>query len=107
VELAAQVERHLPKLVLELSRKILHAELAHADVAAQTVIRGIADRLGGCDRPVPSTRGGAPTGAPRPPSRASASRPIPISARATGCSRSATGSSTGAWSRSSTRRGSS
>jgi flagellar biosynthesis/type III secretory pathway protein FliH len=52
VDLAAQVERHLPKLVLELARKVLHAELAHSEVAAQTVIRGIAERLGGCDRPV-------------------------------------------------------
>jgi flagellar biosynthesis/type III secretory pathway protein FliH len=52
VDLAAQVERHLPKLVLELTRKVLHAELGHSEVAARTVIRGIAERLGGCDRPV-------------------------------------------------------
>ena len=52
IELAAEVERQLPKLVLLLTRKVLHQELAHSDVAAQTVIRGVAERLAGLGRPV-------------------------------------------------------
>jgi len=52
IELAAEVERQLPKLALLLTRKVLHQELAHSDVAAQTVIRGVAERLAGLGRPV-------------------------------------------------------
>lgn len=48
VELAAQVERQLPRLVLALSRKVIHQELSVSQTASQTVIRGIAERLGGC-----------------------------------------------------------
>lgn len=52
VELAAEVERELPRLALLLTRKVLQQELAHSDVAAQTVIRGVAARLAGLGRPV-------------------------------------------------------
>jgi flagellar biosynthesis/type III secretory pathway protein FliH len=52
VELAAQVERQLPKLVLALTRKVIHQELSVSQTAAQTVIRGLAERLAGCERPV-------------------------------------------------------
>ena len=48
VELAAQVERQLPKLLLALGRKVIHQELSVSQTAAQTVVRGIAERLGGC-----------------------------------------------------------
>jgi flagellar biosynthesis/type III secretory pathway protein FliH len=49
VELAAQVERQLPKLVMALGRKVIHQELSVSQTAAQTVVRGIAERLGGCE----------------------------------------------------------
>jgi len=52
VELAAQVERQLPKLLLELARKVIHQELTISQTAAQTVIRGLAERLAGCARAV-------------------------------------------------------
>lgn len=52
VRLAAEVERQLPKLVLALTRKILHLELSHAETATQTVIRGVCVRLAGCDTAV-------------------------------------------------------
>ena len=52
IELAVEVERQLPKLALLLTRKVLQQELAHSDVAAQTVIRGVAARLAGLGRPV-------------------------------------------------------
>lgn len=52
VELAAEVERQLPKLLLTLTRKVIHQELAVSQTAAQTVIRGLSERLAGCDRPV-------------------------------------------------------
>ncbi|HUO62171.1 MAG TPA: FliH/SctL family protein [Terriglobales bacterium] len=49
VELAAQVERQLPRLVMALGRKVIHQELSVSQTAAQTVLRGIAERLGGCE----------------------------------------------------------
>jgi flagellar biosynthesis/type III secretory pathway protein FliH len=52
VELAAELERELPRLVLLLARKVLHQELAVAGTAAQTAIRGVAERLAGLGRPV-------------------------------------------------------
>jgi flagellar biosynthesis/type III secretory pathway protein FliH len=52
VELAAEVERQVPKLVFSLTRKIIQQELAVTQTAAQTVIRGVSGRLAGCDRPV-------------------------------------------------------
>jgi len=52
VELAVQVERQLPKLVLALTRKVIHQELSVSQTAAQTVIRGVAERLAGCERAV-------------------------------------------------------
>jgi len=52
IELAAEVERQLPKLLLTLTRKVIHQELAQSQTAAQTVIRGLSERLAGCDRPV-------------------------------------------------------
>lgn len=48
VEVAASVERELPRLLLVLARKVLRQELTVSQTAAQTVIRGIAERLGGC-----------------------------------------------------------
>jgi len=52
VELAAQVERQLPKLLLALARKVIYQELTISQTAAQTVIRGLAERLAGCERAV-------------------------------------------------------
>jgi flagellar biosynthesis/type III secretory pathway protein FliH len=52
IELAAQVERQLPKILLVLTRKVIHQELTLSQTAAQTVIRGLSERLAGCDRPV-------------------------------------------------------
>lgn len=52
VELAAEVERQMPRLVFALARKVLREELSHAQTAAQTVIRGVCERLAGCERPV-------------------------------------------------------
>jgi flagellar biosynthesis/type III secretory pathway protein FliH len=52
VELAAQVDRELPKLLLTLAGKVLHQELSVSQTAAQTVIRGLTERLAGWDRPV-------------------------------------------------------
>lgn len=52
VELAAEVERQLPKLLELLVRRVLHHELGASDTAARTVIRSLAERLAGCDRPV-------------------------------------------------------
>jgi flagellar biosynthesis/type III secretory pathway protein FliH len=52
VELAAQVERQLPKLLLALARKVIHQELTVSQTAAQTVIRGLSERLAGCERSV-------------------------------------------------------
>jgi flagellar biosynthesis/type III secretory pathway protein FliH len=51
-ELAAEVERQMPRVLHELTRKVLHQELAHAETAAQAAILGLAERLRGCDRPV-------------------------------------------------------
>lgn len=52
VELAAEIERQMPRLVFALARKVLRDELSHAQTAAQTVIRGVCERLAGCERPV-------------------------------------------------------
>jgi len=52
VDLAADVDRQLPRLVLALARKVLHGELQTTDTALRTVIRGVSERLSGCDRPV-------------------------------------------------------
>lgn len=47
LELAAEVERHLPSLLGVLARKILGRELSVGDTAARTVVRAIAERLAG------------------------------------------------------------
>jgi len=52
VDLAASVERQLPRLLLVLARKVIHQELTVSQTAAQTVIRGIAERLGGSQHAV-------------------------------------------------------
>jgi len=52
VELAAEVERQWPRLLFALARKVLSQELGVSETAAQTVIRGICERLAGCERPV-------------------------------------------------------
>jgi flagellar assembly protein FliH len=52
VELAAEVERQFPRLLELLVRRVLRQELASSETAARTVIRGLAERLAGCDRPV-------------------------------------------------------
>jgi flagellar assembly protein FliH len=51
-ELAAEVERQWPRLLFDLARKVLSQELGVSQTAAQTVIRGICERLAGCERPV-------------------------------------------------------
>lgn len=51
VELAAEVDRQLPRVLFLLARKVLQRELALSDTAARTVIRGLGERLAGCDRP--------------------------------------------------------
>ena len=51
-ELAAEVERQWPRLLFALVRKVLGEELGVSEKAAQTVIRGICERLAGCERPV-------------------------------------------------------
>ena len=52
LELAAEVERRLPELALALGEKIVRQELRNAATAAQTVIRGMSDRVAGCGRPL-------------------------------------------------------
>jgi flagellar biosynthesis/type III secretory pathway protein FliH len=52
VELAAEVERQLPRLLDVLVRQVLRHELGASDTAVRTVIRSLAERLAGCDRPV-------------------------------------------------------
>ena len=52
VEMAAEVERQWPRLLFALARKVLSQELGVSQTAAQTVIRGIGERLAGCERPV-------------------------------------------------------
>lgn len=52
VQLAAEVDHQLPKLVFALARKIIHQELAEPNAALQTAIRGVTERLAGCERPV-------------------------------------------------------
>jgi len=52
VELAAEVERQWLRLLFALARKVLGQELGVSQTAAQTVIRGICERLAGCERPV-------------------------------------------------------
>jgi flagellar assembly protein FliH len=52
VRLAAEIDHQLPKLVLALARKIIHQELAEPNTALQTAIRGLTERLAGCERPV-------------------------------------------------------
>ena len=52
VELAAEVDRQLPRAVFSLCRRILHAELAVADTAARTIIRSLTGRLAGFDNAV-------------------------------------------------------
>jgi len=51
VQLAAEVEHQLPKLVFALARKIIHQELAEPHACLQAAIRGLTERLAGCDRP--------------------------------------------------------
>jgi flagellar assembly protein FliH len=52
VELAAEVDRQLPRVVLLLTRRILQAELAAADTAARTVMRSLGAELAGLATPV-------------------------------------------------------
>jgi flagellar biosynthesis/type III secretory pathway protein FliH len=52
VELAAEVERQLPRLLAVLVRKVLGAELAVSDTAVRTIVRHVTERLAGYDRPV-------------------------------------------------------
>jgi flagellar biosynthesis/type III secretory pathway protein FliH len=51
-ELAAEVERQLPRLLDRIVRRVLHQELASTETAARAVIRGLAQRLAGGERPV-------------------------------------------------------
>jgi flagellar assembly protein FliH len=52
LELATEVERRLPELALALGEKIVRQELRTSATAAQTVIRGLSDRIAGCGRAV-------------------------------------------------------
>jgi flagellar biosynthesis/type III secretory pathway protein FliH len=52
VELAAEVQRQLPRLLGVLIRKVLGAELSVSDTAVRTIIRHVTERLAGYDRPV-------------------------------------------------------
>ena len=52
IELAAEVDRQLPRLAFTLARKVLHRELAQPDTAARTAVRAVSERLAGCDRPI-------------------------------------------------------
>lgn len=47
LELAAEVDRQLPRAVFSLCRRILHAELSVADTATRTIIRSLTGRLAG------------------------------------------------------------
>jgi flagellar biosynthesis/type III secretory pathway protein FliH len=49
VELAAEVDRQLPRAVFSLCRRILHAELSVADTATRTIIRSLSGRLSGLE----------------------------------------------------------
>lgn len=49
VELAAEVERRLLRLLFLLARKVLQSELASTDTAARTVIRAVSARLAGAE----------------------------------------------------------
>jgi flagellar assembly protein FliH len=49
VELAAEVDRQLPRAVFSLCRRILHAELSTTDTATRTIIRSLSGRLAGVD----------------------------------------------------------
>ena len=116
-ELAAEVERQWPRLLFALARKVLSQELGVSQTAAQTVIRGISERLAGCEHPVtvrlaPDAVAGveswlhAEDGGP-PRDRACASSPIRTSAPATSSWRPMTAFSTAASSPSSRRPGAS
>jgi flagellar assembly protein FliH len=52
VDLAAEVDRQLPRVVLLLTRRILGRELGTADTAARTVLRSLAADLAGLGTPV-------------------------------------------------------
>jgi flagellar biosynthesis/type III secretory pathway protein FliH len=52
LELAAEVDRRLPALALLLGEKIVRQELGSSTTAAQTVIRGVSERLAGGGRAV-------------------------------------------------------
>lgn len=52
IELAAEVDRQLPRLAFTLARKVLHRELAQPDTAARTAVRAVSERLAGCDRAI-------------------------------------------------------
>lgn len=52
LELAAEVDRQLPALALLLGERIVRQELRSSATAAQTVIRGVSERLAGCGRVV-------------------------------------------------------
>jgi flagellar assembly protein FliH len=52
VELAAEVDRQLPRTLMLLLRKILDRELAASDTVARTVLRQVTSRLAGGERPM-------------------------------------------------------
>jgi flagellar assembly protein FliH len=52
IDLAAEVDRQLPRLAFTLARKVLHRELGQPDTAARTAVRAVSERLAGCDRPM-------------------------------------------------------
>ena len=52
IELAAEVDRVLPRLVFSLARKVLHGELSQPETPLRTAVRAVSERLAACDRPV-------------------------------------------------------
>lgn len=48
----AEADRQLPRLLLLLARKVLQRELATPAAAVETLVRVVAERIAGCDRPV-------------------------------------------------------
>lgn len=52
IELAAEIERQVPRLLGLLVRKVLQRELAASDTPTRTVLRTLTERLASHDRPV-------------------------------------------------------
>ncbi len=51
-EFVTEAERGLPRLVFLLVRKVLNHELTTPEASIESVVRIVAERIAGCDRPV-------------------------------------------------------